>query len=116
MLNDHTNFDDFGNALVTLIRIATSDTWENMAIEASVQPPLCSHTLHDCGPPFLVASLYFNTFVICTSIIIINLITSVISSNFEVLEVCKQKLSLSAATALRRVRQRSCKIQLCLEI
>jgi hypothetical protein len=87
MLTDHTNFDTFGHALITLMRAATSDTWENMALEASVRPPLCSHSRHDCGPPYFVAALYFNVFVIISSLVLVNLVTSVISNNFESIEV-----------------------------
>jgi hypothetical protein len=76
---DHTNFDNFGMALLTLTRVATTDAWSKLYRDATVQPPACSTELGNCGVPFLVSAVYFVSFVAIVSMIMINLVVCPLS-------------------------------------
>jgi len=83
-LNEHANFESFGMALLTLFRVATNDEWVGVMQDCMVSPPSCSRAEGNCGNR--VAYLYFISFVIIVSIILLNLFTAVIIENFEKLQ------------------------------
>jgi hypothetical protein len=56
---DHTNFDHFGYALLTLARVAT-----------------CDRELNTCGVHYVVSAVYFTSFVIIVNMVMINLVVS----------------------------------------
>eukprot|EP00899_Mesostigma_viride_P026282 jgi/Mesvir1/6839/Mv09018-RA.1 len=80
-MNDHANFRTFPDALLTMFRAATGETWVGIMQDCMVQPPKCNHKLDNCGSP--VAIVYFITFVIIVSMMMLNLFTAVIIENFE---------------------------------
>jgi hypothetical protein len=73
---DHTNFDHFGYALLTLARVATCDAWASLHHDASMQPPHCDRELNTCGVHYVVSAVYFTSFVIIVNMVMINLVVS----------------------------------------
>jgi hypothetical protein len=57
-LTEHCNFETFGMALLTLMRVSTNDAWSVLAADLAVQPPKCDRELGDCGPPVIVVNMY----------------------------------------------------------
>ncbi|KAI9268809.1 Ion transport protein-domain-containing protein [Sporodiniella umbellata] len=82
----HSNFRDYGNALLFLVRFTTGEAWNAVLIDYTVQHPNCvaSHNYleDDCGSPFW-AYVLFDVFYIVCAHIFMNLFTAVIISNFE---------------------------------
>jgi hypothetical protein len=70
-LTYHTNFDNFGMALITLFRVATNDAWPGIMREAAVQKPHCASG--QCGS--YAAYPYFYSFLLLVSMILFNLVT-----------------------------------------
>ena len=62
-LDDHTNFETFGTSLLTVMRMATGESWNGIMNDCRVQPPDCD-PLVDCGSP-VIAPVYFTSFQIC---------------------------------------------------
>ena len=80
-LDQHANFSDFGHALLTLVQFATIDNWSSTLEDLMVRPPACSVTQGDCGSRLAVP--YALSFVILVSIVLVNLLPTVIVENFE---------------------------------
>eukprot|EP00762_Andalucia_godoyi_P008681 ANDGO_00428.mRNA.1 Muscle calcium channel subunit alpha-1 len=79
-LDRHANFETFGNALLTLMRMITGESWNCIMYDCMVQPPNCSHEEGNCGSP--AAPLYFITFVVLGATILLNVFIAVILENF----------------------------------
>ncbi|KAI8993323.1 Ion transport protein-domain-containing protein [Pilobolus umbonatus] len=82
----HSNFRDYGNALLSLVRFTTGEAWNAILKDYTVQYPNCNRSDNyledDCGSP-LWAYFLFNAFYIICTHIFLNLFTAVIISNFE---------------------------------
>lgn len=78
-LNEHANFENFQNAMLTLFRVSTNDEWVCIMHDTNVKPPNCSGK--NCGS--WISYPYFISFVIIVSMIMLNLFTAVIIENFE---------------------------------
>lgn len=63
-LNYHTNFENFGSAMLVLVRVSTSDAWAEILSDLTVQPPLCDQQAGNCGQSKTVVSLYFACFIV----------------------------------------------------
>lgn len=63
-LNYHSNFENFGSAMLTLVRVGTLDAWAELLTDLTVQPPLCDKQLGNCGQSMPVVSLFFGCFVL----------------------------------------------------
>eukprot|EP00002_Diphylleia_rotans_P018406 TRINITY_DN3563_c0_g1_i4.p1 TRINITY_DN3563_c0_g1~~TRINITY_DN3563_c0_g1_i4.p1 ORF type:complete len:1670 (+),score=301.84 TRINITY_DN3563_c0_g1_i4:113-5122(+) len=81
-INTHANFETFFRAIITLFRIMTFDNWSEIHEGCSVQPPLCSQDLGNCGEP-QVATIFFIFFGIFASFVILNIYVAVILENFQ---------------------------------
>eukprot|EP00949_MAST-11_sp_MAST-11-sp1_P004127 g4127.t1 len=85
MISDDANFDNFGNAFLTLFRAATADGWYMVMNGAMIEPPLCSGTKdnpgEDCGVWW--GSIFFFIFMLFGSIIMLNLYIAIILDNWE---------------------------------
>lgn len=88
-LNEHANFETFPAALLVLVRVATNDAWVFIAEAVTLRPDRvdCIKSLGQCGVPYAVSALYFVSFVALVSMIMLNLVVSIILDNFELLEV-----------------------------
>ncbi|WIA07983.1 hypothetical protein OEZ85_007455 [Tetradesmus obliquus] len=80
-LNEHTNFERFWTAALTLFKVATNDNWTDVMVACMIKPPDCDPALGECGS--WVVYPYFISFVLIVSIIILNLFTAVILESFE---------------------------------
>ncbi len=80
-LHEHANFEYFGIALLTLFRVSTGDGWHELPNGCMVQEPFCSGGA-TCGNEIL-SSIYFNSFMIIGSLVMINLFIAVILENFS---------------------------------
>eukprot|EP00002_Diphylleia_rotans_P014058 TRINITY_DN2735_c0_g2_i2.p1 TRINITY_DN2735_c0_g2~~TRINITY_DN2735_c0_g2_i2.p1 ORF type:complete len:1772 (-),score=312.10 TRINITY_DN2735_c0_g2_i2:100-5415(-) len=82
-LDEHVNFRNFLTSLLTLFRIMTFDNWSQIYQGCSIQPPLCSESVDDCGAP-TVATIYFVTFCLSASFILLNIYIAIILENFSI--------------------------------
>ncbi|WIA28050.1 hypothetical protein OEZ86_010635 [Tetradesmus obliquus] len=80
-LNEHTNFERFWTAALTLFKVATNDNWTDVMVACMIKPPDCDPALGECGS--WVVYPYFISFVLIVSIIMLNLFTAVILESFE---------------------------------
>ncbi|KAI8140598.1 Ion transport protein-domain-containing protein [Fennellomyces sp. T-0311] len=82
----HSNFRDYGNALLLLVRITTGEAWNIVMMDNTVQAPNCVYSddylYTDCGSPGWAYFLFNVYYLICTHIFL-NLFTATIISNFE---------------------------------
>ncbi|KAI9495474.1 Ion transport protein-domain-containing protein [Zychaea mexicana] len=82
----HSNFRDYGNALLLLVRITTGEAWNVIMMDYTVQPPNCVYSddylYTDCGSPGWAYFLFNIYYLICTHIFL-NLFTATVISNFE---------------------------------
>jgi Ion transport protein len=81
-LNQYSNFRNLGKALLILYQLCTGDNWNGIMHDCSVQPPECIDGV-DCGNPF-AATLYFYSFSIISSFLLLNVFVAVVLKNFEV--------------------------------
>ena len=85
-INDINNFETFGNAISLLFRLATGAGWNEILDPCMIQPPYCNQTkddlpLGDCGQP-VVAIMYFTSYVLITSLLIINVYVAIFLDNY----------------------------------
>jgi hypothetical protein len=85
-LTYHTNFETFGSAMLTLVRVSTFDSWAPILRDLTVQPPLCSRQARNCGQPMAVNGVYFVSFIVIVCFLLLNLIVGCIIQNFEILQ------------------------------
>eukprot|EP00050_Salpingoeca_kvevrii_P002109 m.186932 g.186932 ORF g.186932 m.186932 type:complete len:1593 (-) comp10537_c4_seq1:430-5208(-) len=86
-LNEFHNFDDFGNSLLMLFRLATAAGWNDVLDACLVQAPDCDPDFEglvngNCGSP-AAARVYFSTYVMLTFLIIVNMYVAVILENLH---------------------------------
>lgn len=76
----HSNFRDYGNALLLLVRATSGEAWNAIIIDYTVQYPNCNSSSNyledDCGSPFWAYFLFDVFYIICTHIFL-NLFTAV---------------------------------------
>ena len=88
-INSHANFRTFPAALLTLMRVATGEGWQQLMRSAMLSSPTqCSTTGDDgqgstCGSAAAVP--YFVSFVLLVSFLVVNLFVAVIMDNFDYL-------------------------------
>ncbi|KAG0747200.1 hypothetical protein G6F57_006621 [Rhizopus arrhizus] len=82
----NSNFRDYGNALLFLVRFTTGEAWNAVLVDYAVQYPNCNassnYLENDCGSPFWAYILFDAFYIICAHIFM-NLFTAVIINNFE---------------------------------
>jgi len=99
-LSDWNNFQTFGKAFFLLFRCLTGEAWNGIMyelfvdegcvedptyaqFEAARQAAGDAHVAIACGPPAELVYIYYTTFVIITSFIVLNLFIAVIIGGFE---------------------------------
>jgi hypothetical protein len=83
--NSSANFRNYSNAMIVLIRMLTMDDWTLILLDClSAAPPLCTKTgeFSDCGPGTIITALYFLSFFMIGSYIILNLVIASVMDNF----------------------------------
>jgi len=81
-LEDHANFSDFPNAMLTLFRVSTGDMWELVMYGTMIHEGNsdCSMERGDCGTPW--AAFYFIIFVLVGGLLLINLFVAIVLEKF----------------------------------
>jgi len=85
-LGPHANFRTFDKALSVLSRMLTGENWQKIMHDCMVEPPMCtkfSDADTDCGSS-AGAIIYFVSFFIFSSYMIMNLFVAIILDNFSV--------------------------------
>ena len=98
-LNAKSNFDNFGESMLTLLKVSTGE-YVGLLRDCSVRAPACI-TGQDCGSRF--AWIYFSVFLIFTSYITFQLFLAVVIDSFAwaySLEDSGQVRAVLAALAL----------------
>ena len=92
-INDDANFASFGNAMLTLFRCITGESYNGIMHDAMITdssaswvfhqsaPGRCSSEEGTCGNP-LAAVIFFITFVIIEAMVMLNLIVAVVLDTF----------------------------------
>ena len=70
-VNEYSNFKNFGEALIVLLKLSTGDSWSSLMYECARQKG------------GLLSAAYFGSFVILTSFIMLNLFIMVILQSYE---------------------------------
>lgn len=85
-LGRHANFGTAPNAMLLLMRIVTGEDWNKIMHDCMVAPPACSlannYWESDCGN-FTAAILYFCSFYVIITYIVLNLLVAIIMENFS---------------------------------
>ncbi|CAF0718540.1 unnamed protein product [Brachionus calyciflorus] len=85
-LGRHANFRSSPNAIVLLLRIVTGEDWNKIMHDCMVAPPACTKGKNywesDCGN-FTAALLYFCSFYVIITYIVLNLLVAIIMENFS---------------------------------
>ena len=81
------NFETFGRSMLLLFRLMTGAGWNDILNPLLIQPPYCDITYHNlpygnCGSPIL-ATLYLVSFIVLSSMIVINMYIAVLLENFN---------------------------------
>ncbi|KAI8381166.1 Ion transport protein-domain-containing protein [Radiomyces spectabilis] len=104
---EHSNFRDYGNALLLLVRMTTGEAWNAVMMDYAVQAPNCVHSDNyletDCGSPGWAYFLFNFFYIICTHIFL-NLFTAVIISNFEYAYETRSRFTLITKQDLRKFK------------
>jgi len=81
--NADVHFRDLWTSILTMIRVSGGEDWPTI-MEAAMyeKAPYCSQKIGDCGS-FLLSPLFFCSFVLFASFILLNLFTAVILENFS---------------------------------
>jgi hypothetical protein len=81
-LNEHANFRNFWTSMVTLLRMATGENWNGLMHDCMVEEPECSEDEGNCGS-YVSALLYFCSFNIFSSLLLLNVFVAIVLKNFE---------------------------------
>eukprot|EP00794_Sanderia_malayensis_P008910 gene8910-9862_t len=102
-LGKHANFKDLGSSMLTLFRIATGDNWSG--ILKDILRPDCddsSQCTKNCCLSKYAAAPFFVTFVLFAQFVLVNIVIAVLMKHLRVTKLCKDNLSSSNKTSLRR--------------
>ncbi|EIE92076.1 hypothetical protein RO3G_16787 [Rhizopus delemar RA 99-880] len=104
----HSNFRDYGNALLFLVRFTTGEAWNAVLVDYAVQYPNCNassnYLENDCGSPFWAYVLFDAFYIICAHIFM-NLFTAVIINNFEYTYETRTRFTSVTKSDLRMFKQ-----------
>ncbi|XP_037089307.1 sodium leak channel non-selective protein-like [Pollicipes pollicipes] len=97
------NFKTAPNSIVMLFRIVTGEDWNQIMHDCMVEPPSCtpaargsSYWLTDCGN-FTVALVFFCSFYVIITYIVLNLLVAIIMENFSLFYSNEEDALLSYA-------------------
>jgi len=69
LLNEHANFQSFHVSMLTLFRMSTGESWNGI--------------MHDCMEVYPVAWIYFTSFILFGSYMILNLLIAIVLETFQ---------------------------------
>ncbi|KAL4505974.1 hypothetical protein ABPG72_013735 [Tetrahymena utriculariae] len=79
VIDKYNNFENFGNAMITLFRCSTGENWYQFMFDCGKTSDCVEGK--DCGSPF--STLFFISFVLICSFIMLNLFILIIIQYFE---------------------------------
>ena len=80
-MSTYTNFFNFGNSMITLLRISTGEDWNRIMDDCMPGGGECRHGKNFCASD--LAPIYFFSFVIVCSYVMLNLFILVIIQQFD---------------------------------
>jgi len=81
---DHNfNFATVGPACLLMLRVLCTDGWIYVLEDVSSNGPGCSAAYEPCGIPAVVAIMFFGSFMILCTFIVLNIFIAVILVNFQ---------------------------------
>eukprot|EP01060_Flectonema_neradi_P039515 TRINITY_DN8729_c1_g1_i1.p1 TRINITY_DN8729_c1_g1~~TRINITY_DN8729_c1_g1_i1.p1 ORF type:complete len:1398 (+),score=173.25 TRINITY_DN8729_c1_g1_i1:148-4341(+) len=83
----NANFEEFGTSIMTLVRVATGEGWQQLLADYRRDPPECDPHLDGCVSQPL-AIIFFVSFMLSGMYILLNLFIAVILDSFD--EVVKE--------------------------
>jgi len=85
-LGRHANFGSSPKAILLLMRIVTGEDWNKIMHDCMIAPPACTKAHNywesDCGN-YTAAILYFCSFYVIITYIVLNLLVAIIMENFS---------------------------------
>lgn len=102
-VNDDANFRSFGMAMLLLLRCMTGESWNGIMRDAIVQEDargLCAEAAGTCGVHEAIGALYFYSFVLLTSLVILNLVIALVVAE----QAALRALSPTAVESFQEVR------------
>eukprot|EP01062_Namystynia_karyoxenos_P079240 TRINITY_DN8319_c1_g3_i1.p1 TRINITY_DN8319_c1_g3~~TRINITY_DN8319_c1_g3_i1.p1 ORF type:complete len:2368 (+),score=863.33 TRINITY_DN8319_c1_g3_i1:64-7104(+) len=82
-IGPYANFDNFGFAMLLLLRASTGEAWHTLMDDMRARPPDCEPRLDNCIHDRIAAPAYFCTFVLSGMYILLNLFIAVILDAFS---------------------------------
>eukprot|EP01065_Artemidia_motanka_P026534 TRINITY_DN3159_c0_g1_i1.p1 TRINITY_DN3159_c0_g1~~TRINITY_DN3159_c0_g1_i1.p1 ORF type:complete len:2278 (+),score=722.49 TRINITY_DN3159_c0_g1_i1:70-6903(+) len=82
-MHQYLNFDNVGNAILTLYVIATTEGWLDVSEGCKIREPVCDESAGNCGAPNAMVELFFTVYMFVIAVIIINLFITVLLENFN---------------------------------
>lgn len=79
-INEYSNFKNFGQAMLMLLRISTGEDWNKVMFDCMRTPPDCIQG-KTCGTP--IAPLYFISFIMIITFVLLNLFILIILQQFD---------------------------------
>jgi hypothetical protein len=80
IINDYSNFKNFGQAMIILIMVSTGEDWNKIMFDTSRTEPNCIKG-KTCGTS--IAPLYFISFIMICTFVLLNLFILVILQQFD---------------------------------
>jgi len=85
-LSVHANFENFGQALLTLFRICTGDNGNGILRDAMREAPDCDDSEsceQDCCASKILAPVYFVSFTVVAQFVLLNVVVAVLMAQLE---------------------------------
>jgi len=101
-INRQANFSTAGRGIVMLFRIVTGEDWNRILHDCMQKPPACTYRAHhnfwetNCGN-FTGALLFFCSFYVIITYIVLNLLVAIIMENFSLFYSNEEDALLSYA-------------------
>lgn len=79
-INEHANFEDFYNSVITLFRASTGESWNGLMFDCFGYE--CKGTSEECGNP-IYAVVFWLSYTALATFVFINIFIAVILEGFE---------------------------------
>jgi hypothetical protein len=102
IIGDYVNFNNFGNAMIMCIRISTGENWNQIMFDTYDTSSSCISG-ETCGTP--LAPVYFISFVVICTFIMLNLFILVIIQQFDMYYLDRDNIIAKFGKDLKVFRQ-----------
>ncbi|XP_035981211.1 sodium channel protein type 3 subunit alpha isoform X2 [Fundulus heteroclitus] len=94
-LDDMTNFETFGNSMISMTLISTSSFWDSLLIATMKTPPDCHQgtpdSPSDCGNP-TAGIIFFSSYILLYLLLVVHLFVAVVLESFNSSELEEAEL------------------------